>query len=307
VIVLLGPQRFKPTLPRAMAEHGIRGRIATVTAGWQERETDDADLQAVFEGRYVNLRLHARGEEVFAEDPELKELHRQKQERLMHIQDLYRIRIEAAMEGSRAVERRAADAEVLAEEQQLATEQMRELDRRHLERVRAAHLAFESRHAPGERPAVARHRREIAALVEDCAALAIAGGHVAVLLNRLKLFDIASMVGDRPVFAWAAGAMAVAERVVLFHDAPPQGPGASQLLDEGLGFARDIVPLPGARQRLRLDDRERVRRMARRFAPAACVALDDGAMVTYDNGEWTRGQAALRLDAGGDIDTGWAA
>jgi hypothetical protein len=225
------------------------------------------------------------------------------------MQDLYRLRLEGAMDTSRAVARRATDADMLADEQQIAIEQLRELDRRHLERVRAAHEAFEARHTIAERPAVARHRREIAEIVAGCAALAIAGGHVAVLLNRLKLFDIAGIAGDRPVFAWAAGAMAVSERVVLFHDAPPQGPGVAQVLDEGLVLAPAIVPLPGARHRLRLDDRERVRVMARRFAPSACVALDDGAMVTWkpDGQGWRGGQAALRLDAGGDIDTGWAA
>jgi hypothetical protein len=196
---------------------------------------------------------------------------------------------------------------MLAEEQQLTIDQLRDLDRRHLERVRAANESYEARVQPGGRPAVERHRREILAAVEDCVALAIAGGHVAVLLNRLKLFDIARIAGDLPVFAWAAGAMAVAERVVLFHDAPPQGPGAAQILEDGLGLAPGIVPLPGARHRLRLDDRDRVRLTAKRFAPAACVALDDGAMVTFDGERWGHGQAALRLDAAGDIDTGWAA
>ena len=42
--------------------------------------------------------------------------------------------------------------------------------------------------------------------------------------------------------------------------------------------------------------------------PALCVALDDGARVTYETGVgWGRARAALRLDAGGDIDAGWAA
>jgi hypothetical protein len=102
--------------------------------------------------------------------------------------------------------------------------------------------------------------------------------------------------------------MAVTERVVLFHDSPPQGRGVSQVLDEGLGLAPGVVALPSPRQRLRLDDHERVGWMARRYAPALCIALDDGARVTYETGVgWGRAHAALRLDAGGDIDAGWAA
>jgi hypothetical protein len=308
IVVLLGPQRFKPTLGQAMAEHGVAGRVATITAGWQERESDDADLDKHLHGQTVNLRLHARGEEVFAEDAELKELHRQKQERLMLVQEFYRLRAEALNETARQVARRAPDADLLAEETQQSLDQVRELDRRHLERVRAANGELEARVTLAERRSVARHRRELAAVVEDCAAVAIAGGHVAVLLNRLKLFDIATVIAGRPVFAWAAGAMALTERVVLFHDSPPQGRGVSQILDEGLGLAPGVVALPSPRSRLRLDDRERVSWFARRYAPLACVALDDGARVTYETGVgWGRAQAALRLDAGGDIDTGWAA
>jgi hypothetical protein len=102
--------------------------------------------------------------------------------------------------------------------------------------------------------------------------------------------------------------MTVAEQVVLFHDTPPQGPGIAQVLDDGLGLARGIVPLPSPRQRLRLDDHERVSLLARRFAPAACVALDDGAQVSYDPGRgFSRAAATIRLDVSGGVDTTWAA
>jgi hypothetical protein len=34
-VVLLGAQRFDPSLGAAVAELGLKGRIATITAGWQ--------------------------------------------------------------------------------------------------------------------------------------------------------------------------------------------------------------------------------------------------------------------------------
>jgi hypothetical protein len=81
---------------------------------------------------------------------------------------------------------------------------------------------------PLRRPAVLKHRKELAKLLEGVAGLAIAGGHVATLLNRLELFGIAELLGDKPVFAWSAGRDGrQSERVVLFHDDPPQGRGAS--------------------------------------------------------------------------------
>ena len=35
-VVLLGAQRFDPSLGAAVSELGVTGRIATITAGWQE-------------------------------------------------------------------------------------------------------------------------------------------------------------------------------------------------------------------------------------------------------------------------------
>jgi len=44
-VLLLGPQRFEPTLASAVRSLGIDGAIATVTAGWQERESEDDELR----------------------------------------------------------------------------------------------------------------------------------------------------------------------------------------------------------------------------------------------------------------------
>jgi hypothetical protein len=67
--------------------------------------------------------------------------------------------------------------------------------------------------------------------------------------------------------------MAISERVVLFHDSPPQGPGAAEVLDAGLGFVGDVVVLPQPEFRLKLGDRQRLKVMVRRFAPATCIAM----------------------------------
>src|SRR5205085_10471786 len=134
----------------------------------------------------------------------------------------------------------------------------------HLAQCARVHREFDQAWRPLERPAVARHVAEIAAVMKRCSALAIAGGHVATLLNRLRLFGIEELLQQHAVFAWSAGAMAVSERVVLFHDSPPQGQGVTEVLDAGLGFIPGVVPLPQPESRLKLDDGERVSLMARR-------------------------------------------
>ena len=79
------------------------------------------------------------------------------------------------------------------------------------------------------------------------------------------------------------------ERVVLFHDHPPQGAGNAELFEAGLGLVPGTVFLPHAATRLALDDPQRVALLARRLAPAAACTLDDG-----DQLHWRRGRLVRR-------------
>lgn len=294
-VVLLGAQRFDPTLGSAVDAVGVEGLIAIVTAGWQERESEDGVLHEHLKRRSINLRLHRRAEEVFQRDRELAKLHRSRQELLRHKQDFYRIRLEHELEANHVILQRNAPQSILDEEQEASIGAIRLLDDYHLSQCRRVHEEFEEEAKPFERPWVARHRRELARILADCGALAIAGGHVATLLNRLRLFGIAELLETQPIFAWSAGAMAISDRVVLFHDSPPQGPGASELLDRGLELARGVVPFPQPEARLRLDDPERVSVLARRFDPALCLALPARAHVTLEEGRFIRPSGAVRL------------
>src|SRR5262245_45541071 len=299
-VVLLGPQRFEPTLASVVRSLGIREDLATVTAGWQEREDEDAELRDHLGARAVNLMLHRRGEEVFAEDRALAAAHGRRQARLRQLQIVHGARLAHAKEAGLELMRTQGDRWLLHPERDDALEAIRALDRHHLERVAEVHRHFEESVRPLDRPAVARQREELARLIEKTAALAIAGGHVAVLLNRLRLFGIPELAGDRTVVAWSAGAMAVAETIVLFHDSPPQGPGISEVLGAGLGLVRGVVPLPHGDRRLRLDSPPRIALLARRFAPALCVVLDKGARADWDGTSLTTapGTRCLTRDGG---------
>ena len=165
---------------------------------------------------------------------------------------------------------------LLASECNDAVAAQQRLDLHHLTQVESIWREFESAAQPGRRPAVAHHRDEVRQLLDRCSAVCIAGGHVAILVNRLRLLDVASGLNGAHVIAWSAGAMALTERLVLFHDTPPQGPGHAEVLEPGLGLLPGVVLLPDAQRRLRLDDPVRVAQLARRFAPATCIALDQG-------------------------------
>lgn len=308
VIVLLGPQRLRPVLAEAIDSVGVTGPLAVVTAGWQEREEEVDELGDHVAREVVNLRLYARAEEVFSEDPALFRGYRRRQDRLRRLQELYRLRLDHAMEPVRQLFARRGDADLLEPERESALAALRSLDREHVERIRAIHRAFDEEWRPADRPSVCRQREEIADAIGRCGALAVAGGHVAILLNRLRLFGIdAGLVGDRPVFAWSGGAMVLGRSVVLFHDRPPQGRGNAEILEDGIGFYREILPLPHARHRLALEDRDRVRILARRFGDLRCVALDEGCRVRRQDGEWRIEKARLLQTDGSVQEVSWAA
>ena len=301
-VTLLGPQRLQPTLAGEVDRLGIDGAIAVVTAGWQDRESEDEELRQHLGRQVINLRLHRRLADVFAEDPELFEAHRARQKRLRGMQRLYRYRLDFALEPARGLLRRQGDTELLDPERHAAIDALRTLDQQQLDRIRAVHQEFDEQHRPLERPAVVAVRRRLAEELSDVAAVALAGGHVAVILSRLRLLGVAELTDELPIFAWSAGAMALSERVVLFHDRPPQGMGNPEVLDAGLGLAPGVVVLPHARHRLNLDDPARVEILARRYAPALCIPFDDGApSFRWIGDRWLWNAGTRRLTADGRV------
>jgi hypothetical protein len=93
--------------------------------------------------------------------------------------------------------------------------------------------------------------------------------------------------------------MALSDRVLLYHDDPPQGPGASEVLDAGLGLLPGVVVLPQPEQRLQLDDRDRVQRLVQRFAPARCLALPARAWAIWQGGRFSSPHEVIELCADG--------
>lgn len=269
MIVLLGPQR-RPSVDNV----GLDGPIATVTAGWQDREADDTGLDGLLGGRSVNLRLHARWLDVLERDPEYAAAEREHRAALAELQELHLVQLDgvlgalgevARQGGSRAQVRGAAQADAEAV--------VRLVDERHLARVVEERSAFEALWRPRQRLAAAEHRGAVGQVLDGVAALAVAGGHVGVLGHVLRLFAVTAPAA---VVAWSAGAMALTERVMLFHDRAAHGPSHAEFADVGLGWVPGVVVLPHARRRLRVDEPGRMAELAFRAAPARCVVLDDG-------------------------------
>lgn len=279
--LLLGPQRPHRNLDETLAGAGLPpGPLAVISAGWQEAEADIDDVREAVGRTLVDLRLYHRAEEVFAAEPELAALHRARQDALKSQQRLYRSRLRRLSVAAREMFRATGEHAVVGAERRHAVAQLRALDRHHLKRTVAVHREYAHRLGPAASRGVAMHAEELARLLDDTVGVLITGGNIVVLLNRLRLFGLERHLRDRPIVAWSAGAMVLAERIVLFHDRMPQGPRDPEVLGAGLGLVGGVVLLPDAAHRLRDQERLRAGLMSRRFAPDVCLALDSGNAVT---------------------------
>jgi len=284
-VALLGPQRRRPLVRAAARELGCAGSFALVTAGWEERDGEDEELVEHLAAPATNLRLWHRGEEVFQRDPELFAALRGRFDRVRRLHELYRLRLEHLSTAARTLLRTEGEEALLEPERAAAFEDLRRLDTHYLGRVTEVDAQFEAEWGDRQRTATERHHDEIRGILDGVDALCIAGGHVGILLSRMRLLGLLDLWQDRPIIAWSAGAMVLAERVILFHDDPPSGEShAAEVFQPGFAVCPDIVPLPSGRARLDLEDPVRVARFARRFGPALCVSLDEGSGVILEGG-----------------------
>lgn len=279
----------------------VNGPFGSVTAGWREMEGETQALSEHLEAKVVDLGLYARVEDIFASDPSLFSAHRERQDTLRQQQRLYRLRLRAGAEACYALLRSEENPALVQSHLRAATSQLRALDRFHARQMATIHSDFDRQVKPLGRPAVLEHHREISEMLSGLGAVLIAGGHVAVLLSRLRLLGMGDLLRNHPVAGWSAGAMVLTDRLVLFHDRAPQGRREPELLDVGLGRLRGVVALPSASARLELDNRDHLTLLNRRFVPARCLTLDDGAFAVWIEGVLATAEGVSRIGRNGKL------
>ena len=285
-LFLLGPQPEYASLKKVLARLQPTSPVALITAGWETEENRDHKIHQAIGVDAINLNLFSRTEQLFADDPELILGLQARQDELRHLRDAYNDRLHHLLTAAKQILGRPESLIKLDVERESAIEMVRQLDRQHF--VRTSHIndAYEDRLQIAGRPLVVEHRQELAELMSRCNALLIAGGHVAIILNRLKIFGILEFRPDVPIIAWSGGAMALSNQVVFFHDSPPQGAGEAEVLRSGMGLFNDILPLPDAKNRMNLQNRAGVELFARRFNNFKCVIFDEQTIVERKNGNW---------------------
>ncbi len=283
--VLLGPQRFRTTVGAVIRTVAPEGTVATVTAGWQDRESDTRELDATLEGRGRHLNLYARLGDVLDSDQRFAGAALAYRDAVDELAGIYSFRLQRALDSVYTVQRRTVRPDLAALALADGVRVVQSIDQWYLDAVDQLRGEFWSAAPPEQSEPLERHRAEVAEAIGQASAVAIAGGHVGQLLRCLKLFDV-NPAPEQPVVAWSAGAMSLTDRVVLYHDRGPSGVVGSEIWDRGLGRAPRIVAMPHARRRLQMDDPMLLRVLARRFGDARCLLLDDGARVVLGpNGE----------------------
>lgn len=281
-IALLGPQHERQTLRNALQELGAGGPYVLVAAGWQEREAETGALEEHLGEPVSNLSLWPASERVFEADRDLRAKMFERFDRMRELSRIYRLRLAAELSALRTLLGDVDPAEpgdLVGPALEPAFEALERLDAHHVERITAlTDATFEELCA---RPSVQEHRAYVAEEVGRAGTLLVAGGHVGILYNRMRLFGVPEFLPETtPVAGWSAGAMVLTDRILLFHDAPPQGAGDAEMYGPGFGLAPGVVCLPHASSRLALDDAARVSLLARRLgAHVRAVALDDGERV----------------------------
>lgn len=295
--ILLGPQRFTTTVQATFRSVSDDGRVAMVNAGWEEREADDDELNGLLDQRGVNVRLYQRAVEALAGDRDLRVAVLEHRARHAELRVFYGIRLQSAWDAVFAVTRRASRHGVGEGARRSAMQALRDVDDWYAYEVARVVEITATSDVVQSSEILARHRHEVAEVLAGAAAVVVAGGHVGILMETMRLLDVA-IPPQTPVVAWSAGAMAMCDPVVLFHDFAPQGVTAPEVHDRGLGRLRGLIPLPHARRRLALDDRDRMAVFAERFPAHHLLPLDDGTIVRLGREDGGRdGQAALPAGA----------
>ena len=298
--LLLGPQRPVVNLDSALARSGIGdGPIGVISAAWQEAEGDIDGMQGLVKNPLSDLHLYQRTEALFAADPRLHQAYRQRQERLKEQQRFYSLRLRQLKIAARVILRAEGDPSVVAAERRHAISQLRALDQHHLRQVDKIHARFESAFNVDCNAVLAEHTSACSEALSRFDSVLITGGNVVVLINRLRLFGLGPLLQRKNIIAWSAGAMVLADRIVLFHERMPQGRRDAEIMCRGMAIVPGTVLLPNASGRLKLRDSLRIGLFDRRFSPADCVTLENGSYLLFEGETLRDSEAARRMTRNG--------
>jgi hypothetical protein len=261
--------------------------VAVVTAGWRHDEQELDALRRDLGDRLVLLPLYRWFDSLCLADGALAQAYKARQQRIIDYKGAYRAQLTHTMAAVAAMQHRVDhDEATYAPELQFTHHALRALDARALNRLNEIRAEASATAAPWNRPEVRAHHEKAAKILSEVDAVLIAGGHVGVLRNRMFFYGLDVLLPrllarGGAVLAWSAGAMSLCDQIFLFYDDPPEGEGNAEVLDSGIDLVQGLRIFPHARRRLRLDDSDRMKRLADRLRPATLLTLEPGAWIEH--------------------------
>lgn len=298
--LLLGHQQPQSRLREALDHWKIEGPVGLVSAGWEEDEDDDHWVKESTGRTVINAQLFDLAERLFAEDPEVIRLLRQRQDELRRLREVNKIQMYHLLAIARDLLTREFAGEDVLVPTQATFQQLQQVDHDYLELVTEVIRKYDKIIDPWQRPSVRQYRLRVLERLHNCQALLIAGGHLGVLLNRLNLCRLLRHA-QVPVIAWSGGAMALGEKAVFFHHFPPHGMGDTELSRSGMRWYRGLLVFPRCRERLNLKSRVEIALLARRFGDDLCLALDQDSWLEWSSERLVRSEHVQCLQVDGRV------
>ena len=287
-IHILGPQHPHHNIDKALKDFCPTGNVAVISAGWRYEEKDIDALKRAIKRDVFHIPLYEWFEGLGGVEPELSNMHKLRQKRILAHKKVYQINLESALQTWHEIRGLyKSNPDIYNQDEHEACLHVQAIDRRCVERLEEIKGDFSAIAQPWLHESALPLFEQIAYTLDRCSALILTGGHVAILRNRLAFFGLEELLQDfllegKQIFAWSAGAMCLTDRIVLYHDDPPWGEGYAEILDTGMGLLPKVVFLPHANTRLDIGNPSRIEKFARRFAPDVCICLENGAHLVFN-------------------------
>ena len=207
-IHILGPQRPSPNLPNIIERHLPDGPLAVITAGWRIDEIDISALERDLNRPLYLLPLYGWFDRLGAKEPELASLHSERQIKIKSYKKVYNLQLRAAFDlWTKIAELAEENPELYSMDEKDALAAVRITDRRAIERQDLIRKEFDQLNTPWTHTVTMPYHDKIKNTLKKCRGLIIAGGHVAVLRNRLFFFGrdklLPECIADgKTMFAW---------------------------------------------------------------------------------------------------------
>lgn len=169
----------------------------------------------------------------------------------------------------------------IVENDALMLEACRELDRYFRDRARI-----------DENPTYLEIRDELRRRILSANSVFMAGGHMPVLINRLRFFDLDSVFREAlwrgtNFYTISAGSMALCEKIIVYDDFYGEEGSVRrrefEFFDTGLGLVTAVTLFPHCMDRIQTDEPDNLTYLAHRFASGPCVGLNEESYLLVES------------------------